>query len=398
MQRSISFLKIPSFPISVERVVAKNLRGRPAVLVQSDSPRTRCLCVSTEASEYGLKHGMRLYEARRLCRGVSVLLPNPLLYKRASQAVQKIVADFSPLVEPARLGQSFLDLTGVRRLFGGAVSATEQIKNRILNDLRLPVDAGIAGNKLVSRVAALDANPMRLIEVEWGSEIPFLAPHRVSVLPAITREIHTQLIELNIQRVEQIRTVDSDMLLMAVGPVALALSRQARGIDPDPVTPPDTPPQILIQEELTDDTNDRELLSVLLRGLVIEGVHRLRSKENSTKRIMLTLSYSDGRRSTRMRRLRRSTDSISTLVAIAEELLISAQTRRIRIHHIDLLFQELTKTIRQRRLWNDDDRSGSISSLNDRTYPSRRFDKALSALLAINNRYGASTLKLGAAA
>lgn len=398
MQRSISFLKIPSFPISVARVVSKSLKDRPVVLVKSDSPRSQCLCVSGEAYEYGLKSGMRLYEARRLCREVEVLLPDPSLYKRASQAIQRIVSGFSPLVEPARPGQSFLDLTGVNRLFGGAVSATEQVKNLIQNDLRLPVDAGIACNKLVSRVAALDANPKRLIEVEWGSEIPFLAPHRVSVLPAMNREVHSRLIELNVQLIEQIRAVDSDLLLLAVGPVALTLSRQANGIDPDPVTPPDAPPQILTQTELTDDSNDRELLCFLLRGLVLEGFNRLRSRRNTTRMIVLTLSYSDGRISTRMQRLRGSTDSISVLLTVAEELLIRTQTRRTRIHRIELVFQELSRTAIQSSLWSDDDRTGSISRLNDTTYQSLRFDKALKALFKINDRYGSSTLKLGSAA
>lgn len=408
MNRSVVFIRIPVFPVAVERAISRKLLNRPIILSQNDSPRVRCLAVSSEAYHYGIRAGMRLSDARRRCRELTVLLPNPSLYQRAGRAIKSIMDEFSPLVEPARPGQNYIDMTGSKRLFGGTLSAAERIKDSIIEKLRLPVDAGIATNKLVSRVAALDANPMRLIEVEWGNEEPFLAPHRVDVLPAVDRPIRSQLIELNIRHVEQVKETESDLLAGAIGPAALPIMRQARGIDPEPVILPTTPPQVFLCEELSEDSNDQNQIAAYLQRLLVEGIFRLNRSGNAVRTIVLTLEYSDGITATNVKRLRAGTDSGSILVDSTRTLLNRTMTRRIRVRRITLILKELSRAVMQLRLWNtaiipeenclgywNDSEDGDMR--NPQTCRSNyRFDRVLKAFDKINDRYGDSALKLGA--
>src|SRR5499426_2062609 len=101
MDRSILHLDIPAFPVAVERVVAPRLRERPVVVAPSSSTRAPILVSSLEARQAGVFRGMPLARAVRICRDLIVLPPNEPLYRRASEAILKLLAAYSPLLEPA---------------------------------------------------------------------------------------------------------------------------------------------------------------------------------------------------------------------------------------------------------------------------------------------------------
>lgn len=118
MERDILHLAIPSFAISLARVVDASLRERPVAIAPIHSERALLQCLSREALQEGLWEGMPVYRARRLCPALHLLPPDPPLVARGQQALLKLVGDYSPLIEPAAGGRLFLDLTGSRKLFG----------------------------------------------------------------------------------------------------------------------------------------------------------------------------------------------------------------------------------------------------------------------------------------
>src|SRR5207245_11454457 len=169
MLRSVLNVDIAAFPIAVERVIDRGLCGRPVLLAPPGSARARVLVVSQEAAREGVRAGMPLPVALRRCPGAAVLHPNEPLYKRATGAVLALLGGYSPLVEPAAPGQTFLDLTGTARLFGAAQDAAARIRREIETRLRLKPTVGLATSKLVSRVAARGVRPGGVGEVLPGA-------------------------------------------------------------------------------------------------------------------------------------------------------------------------------------------------------------------------------------
>ena len=415
-KKIITFLGIPYFPITVERAFSKRLLKRPIVVSQTTSSRSTCLSASSEAQSLGIRAGMPLYLARRYCRDLTILSPNPQLYLRAMKVVGKVVAEYSPLFEISNSGQCYMDLTGCERLFGNSISVVRLIRKAMIDQFRLSSDAGIAANKLVSRVAAIDANKEGVLEVEAGAEEPFMAPHHVKVLPSVDKAMKPKLSELNLQFVQQIKNIDLETLLLAVGPAALSLSRQAQGIDSTPVISPGKPPEIVFSEDLKNDTNHPDILHSIVKRMTIEGIFTLIRSGKSAGAMNLKLSFCDGREARNTFRTRRLCQD-STWLKIAENLLKRTLTRRVRIKSLEIVFSRIANAGKQLSLWDDKiektdlfsklqvftepnvvtDYTTSISAIHNWITMKKSLgqDRLLGAMKEISDKYGDKSLNLG---
>ena len=84
--RAVLHLNVAHFAVAVERVVDARLRGRPVIVGREAAPRATVLDMSAEAFGAGIRKGMLLARARRLCRDASLLPPRPERYARAMRA------------------------------------------------------------------------------------------------------------------------------------------------------------------------------------------------------------------------------------------------------------------------------------------------------------------------
>jgi DNA polymerase-4 len=345
LNRSIFFLRIPSFGIAVERACRPKLAQRPLALAPPDSARALVQEVSAEARAAGIRPGMRLNEARRLCRDLTVLYPNPALCARAEAALLRVLRQFTPLVEPFTNGSAYLDVTSSVRLFGGADTIAQRAEREISGQLRLDPSAGLGLNKLVSLVAGKQSPPREFISVQAGSERDFLAPLKVHVLPAVDRKLYGQLRELNFQVVQQVAQIEPTHLEAAFGRRGLVLHRQALGQDSSPVQPPSAVPHLTKRSELAEDSNDLVVLKRELFGLVEESLAELRLSGRSAKRLQIDLLYSDFKSARGVRTLREASNLLSLWYAEAEALFLKILERRIRVRTLEARFEGFQRDV-----------------------------------------------------
>jgi len=397
-KRSVTFIKIPSFPIAVERVVSRTLLKRPVVISQGASARNLCLAVSDEAAAMGIRIGMPLSKARRFCRSLTTMLPNPHLYKRAVNAIWKIASDYTPLGEPARPGQYYLDMTGSNRLFGGAMPATDKIKARIISELRLPAEAGIATNKLVSRAATFGTHSGEVLEVEQGAEEPFIAPFSVTILPSSEKRVSESLSDLNIEIVRQIREIQLEVLLAAVGPSAFSLYRHARGIDFSPISAPSDSPKLTLNEALSEDSIDPEFMEMKIQRMTIEAVFRLELSKSIARTLTLKLTYSDGNVAVRLCKILLTQSGYSHWIERTLRLFRQTFKRRVRIRNIEMIFSQLTRSYEQLSLWSTvvpNPKEKKQADTGDQLVNTKRMNRALQAVSKLQDRFGKDSLNVG---
>jgi len=296
--RTVLYLDPPAFCTTVEGLVAPALRERPLAIAAPGADRATVLALSVEARRAGITRGMPISTARKLCRDLIIRPPNPRLYARASQALDRILRRFAPVIEPRGYGHAFLDLTGTGRLFGPAVDVAARIQREAREHLGLPLAAGVAGNKLVSQAASevvkeRSAADPAVLDVAAGTEARFLAPESVSLLPDIDQKMRTRLDEYRLERIGEIQAIDDDALAAVFGPPGRVLGQHARGIDPRPVLPPAVRAEFRAVHTLGDDTNDQALLQRVLRHLTERLGARLRARHFVARRITVHLAYTD---------------------------------------------------------------------------------------------------------
>ncbi|WP_020676922.1 DNA polymerase Y family protein [Geopsychrobacter electrodiphilus] len=386
MERDILHLSIPAFAIALARVVDSSLRERPVAIIPGNSDRALVQSVSSEARREGVFEGMPAFRARRLCPALILVPPKPELIAKGTQRLIEVSGRYSPILEPNSHGRLFLDLTGCRRLLGPGRDVAARLEREIATRLRLQGAIGVAGNKLVSRIASGYLEKPGVCDVLHGAERSFIGPLPVSVLPGIGQARELVLMQdLNLRRVEEVCALSVAQLRLAFGPFASLLHQRACGLDPSPVQPPCRSPEVSEEAFLQiEENNDQILLAALCR--LVEGCGlKLRRMGTGTGRITLSVNYTDGVSAQRTSTLPLAQNHDLVLFAIAEELFEKACQRRVRVKGLKLVCSRFSSEQRQMDLFADPNTLPSCPS-------------ALQAALdGLRGKYGMASVRWGRA-
>ena len=332
----IIHIDIAAFAVAVERVIHPDLRSRPVVVAPVGPSRSVVTALSPEAQEWGVRKGMILARALRLCRGLVVLPPNEPLYARATNALCRVLEGFSPVLEPAGYGRAYLDVTGTGRLFGPPRDTAWRAQREIRQRLRLDAALGVATNKMVSRIAAVVTEPAGLQDVAPGDEAGFLAPLPARLLPGVGAKTQEQLRELNVRLIRELAAMSLNHLMLAFGRFGCKLHEEALGIDNTPVYPPRAVPAVEEEIVLAQDSNDWDLLKNELRRLCERAGEQLRREKQCAGCLEVRVRYSDYREAAGKAKLAVPLQSSAGLAARAGGLLERTLTRRTRVRSLHL--------------------------------------------------------------
>ena len=387
MPHNIIHINIANFYIAVENVMQPSLRGRPVAVAVENTARSPVYAVSDEARRNGVYRGMPVYKALKQCRDLQVLPPNEALYWRATQAMMEVLGRFTPVLEPLRFGHAYLDMRGTTRLFGPVKDAAAKVQKEIRERLRLDASAGVAGNKLVSKVASdfiiERGDYAGLCDVRHGDEAFFLAPLRVGYLPGVRSKIHRELLDLNIKINGQLASMPAEIMQAVFGRFGLLLHERARGIDNRPVQPPKRAPEIVELRQLDDDSNDYDYLLSLLYTLLANAVMSLRDKALRTGRMVITVQYSDYKDNTAQQKFP-PLDTEIELAPVLRSVFERVLTRRLRVRKLTLRLRDLSADPRQLDLFGDV-ADPQVAAVSD-------------AMETIRKRFGGSAIRFGRAA
>jgi len=384
-ERSIIHLNIADFAVAVERAVDCRLKDRPVIIAPEGATRAAVYDMSEEAYRNGIRKGMALRRAIRLCQDARILPPHPDRYEHAMRSLLKQTLPYSPLIETGETdGHLFMDVSGTARLFGPPADVAWRLRGQVKNDLGLDPIWSVAPNKLVAKVATRLVKPDGEYIVGAGEEESLLAPLPISLVPGIERDDLLRLREFNLTRVSQFTALSLEQLQIPFGARALFLYQTARGIDPSPVLAVgQKPPKVFADHEFGNDTNDRSCLESILYRLVEQIGDRLRLRRRAARRVAVILDYSDGMRCARQLTARPATANDLTLFQLARRTLMLAWTRRVRIRHVRLICDRLIFPPAQLELFANEQKQNE------------QRDNLISTIDDIRHRYGNEAVQVG---
>lgn len=171
--RAILHFDGDAFFTSVEQSLDPSLRGRPVV---TGKERGIIACASYEAKALGIRRGVPLWEARRMCPELVVLPSDYETYSLVSKRMFDIVRQFTPMVEEYSIDEGFADLTGLRRLHrSDYAGVAAKIQAAIQAELGVTVSAGVSLSKTLAKLASKFRKPAGLTAVAGRHLHLFLA-------------------------------------------------------------------------------------------------------------------------------------------------------------------------------------------------------------------------------
>ncbi|MFH1003577.1 MAG: DNA polymerase IV [Chloroflexota bacterium] len=321
MDRRVMHVDLDAFFVSVEQAENPELKGKPVVVGGRPDRRGVVAAASYEARAFGLHSGMPLATACRLCPQAIFIEGSFTKYRLASAGFMAILADFSPELEPAGLDEAYLEATGFESLHGSIRQMAASLKRRVRDELGLAASVGIAGSKVVAKVASDRSKPDGLLEVDPGGEVAFLAPLPVAVLPGVGPRGQRVLAGLGVRTIGQLAALPLETLQRHFGIWGKLLHEHARGIDRSPVTAPGAAKSISRETTYAEDTRQLPVLAATLRYLSERVGADLRRRNKQARCVALKLRYADFTTITRRQTLPQPTDADGTIFGTGRGLL-----------------------------------------------------------------------------
>ena len=191
----------------------EDLRLIPSAVGGSEESRHGIVLAKSEsAKKYGVTTGESLVDARRKCPGLKTVPANFPIYVKYSNAMMKILEDYSPDIEQYSIDESFVDMTGTEKLFGDPIQAAHTIKDRIYNELGFTVNVGISTNKLLAKMAS-DFKKPNLVHTLFPEEVSTkMWPLPVSELFFVGRQTAKRLHALGIFTIGDLANTDKKII------------------------------------------------------------------------------------------------------------------------------------------------------------------------------------------
>ncbi|MCX5197556.1 DNA polymerase IV [Streptomyces sp. NBC_00249] len=325
---TILHLDMDAFYASVEQAAKPSLRGK-AVIVGGLGPRGVVATASYEARRFGVHSAMPTAQARRLCPNGAYLIPRFSLYKEVSETVMGLLRELSPLVEPLSLDEAFVDLEAGGRAFDAesARATGERLRADIAALTGLSGSVGLAGSKMLAKVASEEAKPAGLLLIEPGTERELLAPMSVRTLPGVGPATGEHLRRAGITTVGELAEAGEDELVRMVGRAhGVGLYRMALGLDDRPVVAERDAKSVSVEDTFDVDIHDRVRIRGEVQRLADRCVGRLRASGHSGRTIVLKVRRYDFSTLTRSETLRGPTDDPAVVREAAARLLEGVDT------------------------------------------------------------------------
>ncbi|MFE1559513.1 DNA polymerase IV [Streptomyces sp. NPDC058734] len=325
---TILHLDMDAFYASVEQASKPSLRGK-AVIVGGLGPRGVVATASYEARRFGVHSAMPTAQARRLCPNGAYLIPRFTLYREVSELVMGLLRELSPLVEPLSLDEAFVDLEAGGAAFdaAGARATGERLRAGITALTGLSGSVGLAGSKMLAKIASEEAKPDGLLLIEPGTERELLAPMPVRTLPGVGPATGEHLRRAGITTVGELAEAGEDELVRMVGRAhGVGLYRMALGLDDRPVVAERDAKSVSVEDTFDVDLHDRVRIRYEVQRLADRCVGRLRASGHSGRTIVLKVRRYDFSTLTRSETLRGPTDDPAVVREAAARLLEGVDT------------------------------------------------------------------------
>ena len=234
--RTILHCDLNGFYAAVECVHNPHLRQVPMAVAGSSDDRHGIILAKNElAKQFDIKTAETVWQAKRKCPDLVLTPPRHEEYALYSNKVNDIYQEFTDLVEPFGIDESWLDVTGVLHLFGTGKDMADQIRKTIKDRLDLTVSVGVSFNKIFAKLGSDYKKPDATTVITRENFKTLLWPLPVTRLLYVGKVTRDTLTGIGIRTIGQLAQTDRQDMVTLLGKPGGMIHDYANGIDDSPV-------------------------------------------------------------------------------------------------------------------------------------------------------------------
>ncbi len=236
MERVILHCDCNSFFASCETVLKPELKLVPMAVCGDPENRHGIILAKNElAKRYGIETAETVYAAKRKCPGLVLVRSHHQLYEEMSIKANNIYREYTDMVEPFGIDESWLDVTNSRMLFGSGKEIADTIRRRFREELGITCSVGVSFNKTIAKLASDYKKPDATTVILRANFEETVWKLPVSALLYVGKNATEALRRMYIFTIGDLAQSDRDMLIKRLGKSGGMLHDYANGIDPSPV-------------------------------------------------------------------------------------------------------------------------------------------------------------------
>ena len=317
------------FFASVETLLNPELAKVPMAVAGDPESRHGIILAKNElAKPYGIQTAETVYSAKQKCPQLVLVLPHHKLYSEVSRRVNAIYLDYTDLVDPFGIDESFLDVTGSMRLFDCTPKElADRIRARVREEIGITISVGVSFCRVFAKLGSDYKKPDATTVMDRENYQKLAFPLPVSALLFAGRRTTDALRKLGILTIGDLAAADRRLLAERLGEAGDTLWRYANGLDDEPVRGfyDKTPPKSIgngmtFRRDISGEAEIRAGVMALCDSVAA----RLREEHRKATVVQVQVKLPDFRTVQKQCTLRRATWLQVDLIANAMELIRAA--------------------------------------------------------------------------
>ena len=225
------------FFASVETLLDPSLANVPMAVTGDPECRHGIILAKNElAKKYGIQTAETIWQAKQKCPQLVCVLSHHEEYSRISNLVNAIYLDYTDLVDPFGIDESFLDVTGSLRLFKMTPrQLADSIRERVKREIGITVSIGVSFCRVLAKLGSDYKKPDATTVIDRSNYKEIAHPLPVSALLFAGRRTTELLAKMGILTIGQLAAADRTLIHNRLGEGGDTLWRYANGIDDEPV-------------------------------------------------------------------------------------------------------------------------------------------------------------------
>ena len=377
---NIAHVDCDAFYASIEKRDNPNYKNNPLIIGggKRGVVATACYIARTK----GVKSAMPMYKALKLCPEAIIIKPNIQKYKKASDKINKLMKEMTPLVEPLSLDEAFLDLSGTTRLHKKIPAVLlAELSKKIIEEVGISVSIGLSYNKFLAKICS-DIDKPRGFSIINKEEAPnYLQDKPVELLWGVGKTLKHKLNNDGIKTIGQIKEMKLNEVISKYGAIGSHIFKLSNAEDNRVIKPFRKVKSISHETTFDKDTNDEVFLKKILWDLCEKVSNRSKNKGLGGNTINIKIKTKDFKLISRSITIDEPTQIAEIIFQAAKLLLL----REINTNKFRLLGVGLSNL-----------KEAEICDLYDLINIDSNRDKKIEfAMDSIRNRFGINLIKKG---